>query len=303
MKITDFLRELATAAALLILGSTAALAGNDIYFVTYNHHISKGELELMVMNDLTAPSRFRREDDGQHSYFSNMIEIEYGVTDQFASELMVEAFEEGTTGKAQLTGVRWENRYRLFHDDVPLNPMLYAEYEDLTPSTRYKMEVSGWTRPPYTDEASEPERERILESRLVLSQDFGPANIAFNWINESDMNESGRTAFGYAFGFRYDLNDGHYGRLDDPGASAFGEHHHSSHEEEHEAGGVTLGVELYGALGDARRFGLTASRQEHYVQPAVMFHLNEHVMLHIGVAMGLTKASDDLLRTAVAIEF
>ena len=27
----------------------AAQAGNDIYFVTYNHHIEKGETELMVM--------------------------------------------------------------------------------------------------------------------------------------------------------------------------------------------------------------------------------------------------------------
>ena len=61
---------------------TSAQAGNDLYFVTYNHHVDKGELELMLMNDYTDPSQFRREDDGVHSYFSQMVELEYGVTEQ-----------------------------------------------------------------------------------------------------------------------------------------------------------------------------------------------------------------------------
>ncbi len=32
-------------------------------------------------------------------------------------------------------------------------------------------------------------------------------------------------------------------------------------------------------------------------------HLSDAVMLHLGVAFGLSKASDDLVRTALAIEF
>lgn len=86
----------ALAAAVTVLSMTVgrAWAGNDAYFVTYSHHIAKGELELMIMNDATAPSKFRREDDGQHTYVSNMTELEYGVTRQFATELMLEAFEE-----------------------------------------------------------------------------------------------------------------------------------------------------------------------------------------------------------------
>lgn len=233
-------RTLGLATTLAILAWTNfARAGNDIYFVTYNHYIDKGELELMLMNDFTDPSKFRREDDGQHSYFSQMIELEYGVTEQWATEFMVEAFEEPGTGQSRFTGFRWENRYRLFKQEVPLNPMLYVEYEDLDPATRYKMEVSGWVRPPYKDTSPEPDRERILESRLVLSQDFGKLNLAFNWINESDLNASGFTAFGYALGARYDFNGGHF---TNPEPDEHAGHH--GHHEQHALLKPTIGVEL-----------------------------------------------------------
>ena len=61
----------------LALGQPA-LAGNDIYFVTYNHHIEQGETELMVMTDYTEPAE-RSEDEKLGGYLSNMIELEYGV--------------------------------------------------------------------------------------------------------------------------------------------------------------------------------------------------------------------------------
>ena len=50
--------------------SGAAYAGNDIYFVTYNHYIHKGEVELMIMTDFTEPAE-RSEDVG--FYMSNML--------------------------------------------------------------------------------------------------------------------------------------------------------------------------------------------------------------------------------------
>lgn len=287
-----------TVALAIASGTGTAWAGNDIYFVTYNHYIDKGDLELMLMNDFTDPSQFRREDEGLHSYFSQMVELEYGVTEQWATEFMVEGFEEPGTGQSRFTGFRWENRYRLFKQEVPLNPMLYAEYEDLDPLTRFKMEVSGWVRPPYHEGGVEPDRERILESRLVLSQDFGRLNLAFNWISESDLNQRGLTAFGYALGARYDLNGGHF-KNPEPDEHA----HHHGHAGEHALLKPTFGLELYGGLGDTRRFDFDPSRQEHYLQPDIMLHLSEHAMLHFGFAIGLSKASDNLVRTALAIEF
>ena len=101
----------------LILGiallSGAAWAENDIYFVAYNHHIKKGEVELMIMTDFTEPAE-RTEDTG--FYMSNMLELEYGVTDQWATELMLEGFLDLTRGFGKFTGFRWENRCRLHRE-------------------------------------------------------------------------------------------------------------------------------------------------------------------------------------------
>ena len=289
------MRFTAALAAILCVGGEA-WAGNNGWFTTYNSEIEKGEIELMLMTDITAPSRFRREDDGFGTYMSHMVELEYSPFHQFATEFMIEWFEDFETSDAKFTGFRWESRYRIFKKEVPLNPMLYLEYEDLDPATRYKMEVSGWIDPPYAETGGEPDRERILETRLVLSQDFGPVNVAFNWINETDL-ENGHTPFGYSLGAMWML------------------HHHEEHEhektksseekeEEEEHGeGVGLGLELYGALGDTKSFGLTPSRQEHYVGPIFMYHLNDHWMFHTQLAVGLSKASDNLFRMNFGYEF
>ena len=289
------MRFTAALAAILCVGGEA-WAGNNGWFTTYNSEIEKGEIELMFMTDITAPSRFRREDDGFGTYMSHMVELEYSPFNQFATEFMIEWFEDFETSDAKFTGFRWESRYRIFKKEVPLNPMLYLEYEDLDPATRYKMEVSGWIDPPYAETGGEPDRERILETRLVLSQDFGPVNVAFNWINETDL-ENGHTPFGYSLGAMWML------------------HHHEEHEhektksseekeEEEEHGeGVGLGLELYGALGDTKSFGLTPSRQEHYVGPIFMYHLNDHWMFHTQLAVGLSKASDNLFRMNFGYEF
>ena len=128
--------KLALVASLAVAGAPGgAFAGNNGWFTTYDSRVEKGEIELMLMNDFTVPSPLRRE-DGQRDYFSHMLELEYGVTEQFATELMIESFEELETGQVKFTGFRWENRFRLFKNPVPLNPMLYIEYEDLDPSTR-----------------------------------------------------------------------------------------------------------------------------------------------------------------------
>lgn len=301
MKINLSLRPALLAAALSL--SLSARAGNDLYFVTYNHEIAKGEFEVMLMNDYTSPSDFKRLNDGEHNYFSQMLELEYGVTEQYATELMFEGFAEPTTGKGDFTGFRWENRYRIFREEVPLNPMLYMEYEDLDPKTRFKMETSGWINPPYLSKAATPDRERVMETRLVLSQDFGRLNAAFNWINETDLNESGFTAFGYSLGLRYNFDGGHYAHHEREETEHQGKSCHAKSGEEGHEGHFALGLELYGGLGDMQRFGLEPSRQEHYLQPVFMWHINERLMLHIGVAMGLSKTSDNLVRTALAFEF
>lgn len=172
---------------LVVMTGVATFAGNDGYFTTYNHHIEAGKWELMLMNDYTVPSSLNRA-EGEGHYFSQMIELEYEIAGRFATEFMIEGFEDVESGKSMFTGFRWENRFKLFEDETFLNPLIYAEYEHLQKETRYKMEVSGWVKPPYDEEDNGVEKdERILETRIILSHDFNNANIAFNWINETDL--------------------------------------------------------------------------------------------------------------------
>ncbi|HLG18847.1 MAG TPA: heavy metal-binding domain-containing protein [Bdellovibrionota bacterium] len=322
-------RWLAIGAVLLGIGFLAApaRAGNYGYFVTYNSEVEAGELELMFMNDLTQPSRFRRE-EGFGDYLSHMVELEYEVTSQFATEFMIEWFEDLDTGDHAFTGFRWENRYRLIKKRVPANPMVYVEYEDLDPATRYKMEVSGWVRSPYEENGEEPDRERIMETRLILSEDVGPVNVAFNWINETDVT-SGTTAFGYSSGLFWMAHQGYdkasTKKEDSPDRDEYRcpmhsdvvqntpgncpkcgmalKHDSHSDDETEKDGGVGIGLELYGALGDTKSFGLAASRQEHYLGPILMYHFADHWMFHTQLAIGLTKASDNLVRLNFGYQF
>ncbi len=312
------MRVTTTAVRALLATSALALAaaparGDGGYITTYAHHLEAGEIEVMLMTDYTSPSE-PRQDEGQGEYISQMLMVDYHVTDQFVVEQMVEWFQAVSTGEGKFTGYRLEARYKVFPKEVPLNPMLYAEYEDLDPETRFKMETSGWILPPYREEPEgEPERERIMETRLVLSQDFGRWNAAVNWINESDL-RGGETAFGYTMGVVYRIHA--HGPTTHMAHAGHDENNPECCSEEKEekpkkskkdkepffrAG--ALAVELFGALGDTRQFGVRPARQEHYLQPGIMFHLGKHGMLGFGFAFGLSDASDDLLRLSMMWEF
>lgn len=266
---------------------TPAWAGNDIFFVTYNHSIEPRETELMIMTDLVKPTG--PAEGG--TYLAHMIELERGLTERWATELMIEGYVDPGQGRGRFTGFRWENRYRL-GKGRGLVPVLYAEYEDLDPATRFKMELSGREDGKGEPTGLEGRRERILETRLVLSQDFGAYNVALNWINETDLRRGagGFTDFGYAFGLR----------------RAFGHHRHGSDAEAGPPSGwrpTAVGLELYGGLGNSRAFGGSFNVQQHYLQPVVMFHPARNVMLHVGVAVGLTPVSDTLVRTSLGFGF
>lgn len=54
------------------------------------------------------------------------------------------------------------------------------------------------------------------------------------------------------------------------------------------------GIELYGSMGEVSNFKSRAA-QEHYIVPAVTWQLLPRVAWNVGVAFGLTRASDDLV--------
>jgi len=281
----------------LLSWTTPAWGASDGFFATYTSDVERGEVELVLMTDFTRPSTYRREDDGFGNYLSHTLELEYGVTEQFATEFMIEWFEDVGTGDEAFTGFRWEARYRLFKRRVPLNPMVYVEYANLDPRTRNKLEIVGWVRPPYTETMEDSEREQELETRLVLSHELGPVEVAFNWINESEL-ESGKTAFGYSLGVLWTMRGGSHAANPTSGATGCGEPSRCD-----PAGKVVLGLEAYGGLGDTTSFGLHPARQEHYLGPAFMYRRSDAWMFQAQFAIGLSAASDQLLRLGCGYEF
>jgi len=263
----------ALAALTLNAWSMPANAGNGANFVLYNHTMATpGEKELMLMNDIG------QEADGT-SYTAQMIEFELGITKQWTTEFMIEGQNTSGQGGYNFTGFRWENRYRLFDEGTPLNPVLYIEYEDLSEDTKYIMEMSG--REDATGQVKVRPRERVLETRLILSQDLSDTmNVAFNWLNESDL-DTGVTAFGYAAGLNYRLR----------GLSPL-------------LSGTMFGLELFGGLGDSNK-GLTADGAitQHYLAPNFRISLSPAWRLKIGGTIGLTNVSQDLFRFTLGREF
>lgn len=302
---TLFLKPSLMAAIILI---TNVLSAQEGYFTTYGHEVEKGETELMIMLDHTSPSVPDRE-EGQRNFLSQMPKIGYNPTDKLEIEFMVEAFQEFGTGISKFTGFRFETRYRLFKNEVFLNPTIYFEYEDLDPETRFKMETSGWVGEGHGNgEEGKEGREKILESRFILSQNIGNWNIAFNWINETDA-RTGSTPFGYAAGAMYKLTP-HY----EHEASVYSCPMHPDIVSEQQGACSQCGMKLIGkgckknvvasrltmeflgGIGGPEKIGIYPAKQEHYFQPGMMLHLPNGYMVSTAFAIGLTDSSDDLVR-------
>lgn len=282
------------ACSALIAGLAAAMllpsptwAGNGANFVLYNQHTEeKGETEIKLFSD------FSNVGSGEEDYTAQLLEIEHGVTDYWTTALYFEGVKiEGED--YEFGGWRFENRLRLFNYGAFLNPVLYAEYEYLKPAHRYIRAVTGRT----DEEEGEEETEHELETRLILGHDFSDRfNVAFNWINETNL-KSAKWEFGYATGLNYVLYKAE-------GA-----------EEEKVHGGfsatnwdvekLTLGIELYGGLGDSV-LGLTldSGKTKQYVGLNLQAELENHMHLGIGGAFGLADDSEDaILRLVAGYEF
>jgi hypothetical protein len=279
-------------AILAILASAAlvppsAWGGNGANYVLYNQRTEeKGETEIKLFSD------FSDGGPGESSYAAQLLEIEHGVTDYWTTALYFEGDKIDGEDYA-FGGWRFENRLRLFEYGTFLNPVLYAEYEQLEPEHRYILVVTGRTDE-VEDEDEEESTEYELETRLILGQDLtNRLNVAFNWINETNL-KSGKWEFGYATGINYVLF-----KDEDRNEHLVGSSANWDIEE------LLLGVELYGGLGDAT-LGLTLDpdKTKQYVGVNLLAELENHISLGIGGAFGLTGQSEDaILRLQAGYEF
>ena len=264
----------------------AVQAGQDANFILYNHHMEeKGALEIEVYSD------YGHVGKGEPTYTAQLLEFEYGVTDLWTTSVYLEGaktFEEG--GSYDFASFRFENRLRLFKDETLLNPVLYVEYEQKQPESKYVRSVVGRVDSPEGPE----EVEHELETKLIIGHDLtSRLNVAFNTIQEVKF-DNGVWAFGYAAGLNYDI----YRSFED---GAFAGPHTGAFEIQK----LTLGLEVFGGLGDSVR-GLTLDpdKTEQYVGVGLRADFPNDVHLGIGGAFGVTSSSEDaLLRLTAGVEF
>jgi len=278
------------AAATLL--SRLAWAGHDANFVLYNQHAEeKGETEINLYNDVA------RVGGDEDNYVAQLLEIEHGVTDTWTTALYLESVKIDDEDYA-FGSFRFENRVRLFREVTLLNPVLYAEYEQKQPESRYIRAITG--RTDAEEEEEEESTEHELETKLIVGHDLTDRfNVAFNWISEVNF-DSGNWEFGYAAGLNYVL----YRAAGGEEAEEEAEHHKfatSSWDLEK----LTLGVEFYGGLGDSD-LGLTfdPDKTQQYAGINLLARLENHLRLGIGGAFGLTRDSEDaILRLVAGYEF
>ncbi len=128
--------------SLAFSGSVAAQ--ENPYFVTYDHNLEEpGNLEVEYFSTFGT----QRAGKDFHSFWT---EFEYGVNAWWTTEFYLDAqttFHDSTV----YSGFKWENRFRVLKHEHWINPVLYAEYEDINGTdktlNRQDAQGSGWPRP------------------------------------------------------------------------------------------------------------------------------------------------------------
>src|SRR5215471_14556493 len=209
--------------AFLLMFPRSSSAQN--YFVTYTHHMEEpGNLEIASKS----VSGFPR---AGNAFWGNAMELEYGVKTWWTSELYLDS--QTTANESTLfTGFRLENRFRPLLKEHWINPVLYAEFEDINSADKALLEVVGHDGvEDFLDRNDRSEKKREVELKLILGSNFKGWNVSENLIAEKNI--AGEPwEFGYALAVSRPLS-----------LVA------SANECRFCRENFTLGAELYGGLG------------------------------------------------------
>lgn len=254
-------------------------AGEGPFFVTYTHQMEEpGNLEFTAKNVTGQPA-------GGNPFLGTAAEFEYGVTGWWTTEWYLDGQGTGSEG-ALFTGYRWENRFRLLWREHWINPVLYVEFENTNGADKTLLEVVG--RDGVADLATpnsetRQDKQREIETKLILGSYFRGWTIAENFIAEKNLNHA-PFEFGYAAG------------ISRPLAFAAGPDRCNFCKEN-----VQAGVEVYGGLGTHTDFGLHET--SHYVAPTVSWTLANGTAFQVSPGFGITASSARfLLRFGVSYE-
>lgn len=267
------------ALALLLAAACAgrAHAQDKPYFVTYSQDLEEpGNLELESKTAIGRPDRANR-------FGALAGEIEYGVKAWWTTELYL----DGQTTAADSTiptGVRWENRFRPLMREHLVNPILYAEFENITGADKTLLEVVGHDGKSDLAGAnadSRQEHKHEGELKLILSSNLRDWNVSENFIAEKNLGHA-PWEFGYAVAASRPLSTMYRDCV-------------------FCAQKFTVGGEVYGGLGDTD--SLTLHDTSHYIAPLVGWNLPRHTRLSFSTGFGLNGNSlSRVYRVGFAVE-
>lgn len=257
------------------------IAQESPYIVTYGHYLEEpGNLEVEYF------STFGTQHGG-NDFDANWMEFEYGVKAWWTTEFYLDG--QTTFGDSTiLTGVRWENRFRLLQHEHFVNPVLYVEYEQINEADKTIKEVEGHDVAADHAVANAIGRRTLdheIETKLLLSRNFKGWNVALNPLATKNTLPSEAWEFGYALGASRPL-----------ALAASPDECNFCREN------FIAGVELYGGLGDATSFGL--HNTSHYLAPAIAWNLPSGWTVRVSPGFGLNSNSHGLLlRWGLSHEF
>ncbi len=266
--------------ALACLAAVPARTQESPFFVTYTHHMEEpGNLDFEISSTTGVPR------SGQQLYVAPYMELEYGVTALWTSELYLEG-QSSPGDSTVFTGWRIENRYKPLAREHWINPVLYLEYESLNEASRIQKEIEGGG-PDLTSRNAllTSEHGHELETKLILSSDYHDWNISENFIAAKNFSQSEGVEFGYSFGVARPL-----------ATLASGNECRFCREN------FIAGVEMYGGLGSTLEFGIHDTA--HYIAPVISWTVSDNSTLRFSPGFGLTHGSNSvLIRVGYAYEF
>jgi hypothetical protein len=275
----NFLANLLLPLAGLMLAPLCLQAQERAYFITYSQQMEEpGNLEVAI-NPVLGTQR------GGNNFLGSWTELEYGAKAWWTSEFYLDGqhtFDDSTV----FTGWRWENRFRPLMRDHWIDPVLYFEFEDINAADKTLLEIVGFDG--QADHAvrnavARRDRQREMETKLILSSNFKGWNLSENFIAEKNL-AGGPFEFGYAAG------------LSRPLALAASSKPCNFCREN-----LTAGFEMYGGLGTANR--LTVSGTSHYIAPLIAWEIPGGPTFRLSPGWGLTDTSHRfLLRWGISYE-
>jgi hypothetical protein len=238
------IRGIALCLSMLVILIGRSRAQERPYFVTYSHEMEEpGNLDIELFNVVGKPP-------GANRFLGSTMEFEYGVKAWWTSEFYLDG--QATINDSTIfTGYRWENRFRPLLREHWINPVIYVEFENTSADKALREIVGHDGIPDFADPnaIARQDKEREIETKLILGSNFRGWNISENIIAEKNLSND-PWEFGYAWAISRPLK---------LAASA---HNCTFCGEKFQAG-----IEMYGGLGDRYSFGTRLTSQ--YFGPTI----------------------------------